>query len=35
LATFRNDYTKMSGFKQQAQQIGQQVAQIKRAHGCP
>jgi hypothetical protein len=35
LATFRNDYTKMSALKQQAQQTGSQVEQIKRAHGCP
>jgi len=34
LATLRNDYTKMSALKQQARQTGQQVAQIKRAHGC-
>lgn len=34
LATLRYDYTKMSGLKRQAQQIGQEVAQIKRAHGC-
>lgn len=34
LAILRNDYTKMSALKQQAQQIGQQVTKIKRAHGC-
>lgn len=34
LATLRYDYTKMLVFKQQAQQIGQQVTLIKHAHGC-
>ena len=34
LATLRRDYLQMSGLQQQSLRIGQEVAQVKQAHGC-